>query len=299
MGVKDQLNNKAKAMTTGEKGKAKPKTLYDQIKLMIPEMSKALPAHFDAERMGRIIVTILRTNPALMKCDPASFFGSVMTACQLGLELGPLGLAYLIPYKGQVTLQLGYRGLLELVDRSGRVDTVYAYPVYGGDEFRYSLGSKPEIIHNPCGESDPDKLTHVYAIAWLKDCAFPRIEVMSRQQVEAIRDRSSSVASGKSSPWNTDFVEMARKTVLKRVTKTLPMSTEIRSAIAKDETIRRDIHSEEFQSIFELDDGPEKSDEPPSNALPEANPSQKREKAPPVAPEAEPFPEAKESDSLL
>lgn len=249
MSTRDKVRERAMS-TRGRGGAAK--TIGDQIACMVPQLAKALPKHMDAERMGRIALTEFKKNKALASCSPDSFFGSLMTASQLGLEPGPLGLAYLIPYKGQVTLQLGYRGLLELVWRSGKVDTIYAYPVFEGDDFVYQLGISPDIKHTPCGEDDPDKLLFVYAVAWIKDAALPRLEVMSRQQVETIRKRSSGAASGKSTPWSTDFVEMARKTALKRLCKTLPLSIEIQSKIAKDETFRTSIDVEEAENMFML-----------------------------------------------
>ena len=99
--LKDRLVEKAGNVSD------KPKTLADQITALAPQLAKALPRHMNADRMARIALTEFRKNPELGKCTPHSLFGSLLTASQLGLEPGPLGHAYLIPYKGQVTLQLG------------------------------------------------------------------------------------------------------------------------------------------------------------------------------------------------
>lgn len=105
--------SQSKSLTERVVGKAagtvaKPvKTLADQIMEMVPQLSKALPRHMNPERMARIALTEFRKNPTLGNCTPASFFGSLLTASQLGLEPGPLGHCYLIPYKGQVSLQIG------------------------------------------------------------------------------------------------------------------------------------------------------------------------------------------------
>lgn len=251
---------KEKALSTAG---SRPKTMADQIQALVPQLARAIPKHMDPDKMARLALTEFRKNPALANCSPESFFGSLMTATQLGLEPGPLGHAYLIPYKGQVTLQIGYRGLLELVGRSDRVETVYAYPVYEGDEFNFQLGAKPDIGHKPGDEVDADKLTHVYAVAWIKNTSIPRIEVMTRRQVEAIRGRSAAASRGRSTPWDTDFAEMARKTVLKRLCKTLPLSVEIHSAIANDETFRPSMEVQEVENMFALEEGAEA---PPAEA---------------------------------
>lgn len=96
-------------------------------------------------------------------------------------------------------------------------------------------------------------MTHVYAIAWIKESSIPRIEVMTREQVDGIRARAKA---GKSGPWVTDYSEMARKTVLKKICKTLPLAVSVQSAIAKDETVRETISIEEdaLVSMFEIED---------------------------------------------
>jgi recombination protein RecT len=117
--------------------------------------------------------------------------------------------------------------------------------VFEGDEFTYSLGLRPDIQHVPATNErlaelkikDKDRqLTHVYAVAYIKDMSHPRVEVMSRADVDAIMGRSAA-AKGKSSPWGTDYSEMARKTVLKRLCKTLPLSPEIAEHINRDERV--------------------------------------------------------------
>lgn len=138
-----------------------------------------------------------------------------------------------------------------MVSRADKVDSVYSYAVYKGDEFQYSLGVKPDIHHVPGGQTEDDALTHVYSVAHIKGSTIPRIEVMSRTQVDAIRKRSQAGGSG---PWVTDYAEMARKTVTKKLCKTLPLSAEIAGAIAQDETYRPSIESADTASMFELPD---------------------------------------------
>lgn len=250
--------------TAGEMAK-RPKTLSDEIMDMVPQIAKALPRHMDAQRMGRIILTEVRKNPELAKCNKLSLFGSLLTASQIGLEPGPLGFCYLIPYKGQVSLQLGYRGLLELVSRSDRVDSVYAYAVYKGDDFTYQLGTHPDIQHVRGESVDDAEIIAVYAVAHIKGSTIPRIEVMTRKQVDSIRARAQARSNG---PWVTDYGEMARKTVLKKLCKTLPLSSEIAQSLSRDETIRPSIEAEEVESMFEVQEIEEVTNANEASAVP-------------------------------
>jgi recombination protein RecT len=261
-------------------------TLADQINKMIPQIARVLPEHMSADKMARIALNEIKKNPSLGQCDPASFFGALLNASQLGLEPGPLGHAYLIPYRGQVTLQLGYRGLLELVTRSDKVDSVFAYEVYEGDVFNYHLGIKPDIQHTPASTEEIARLkaekrlkndgqreiTHVYAVAHIKNMDIPRVEVMTRDEIDAIRKRSQA---GNSGPWVTDYAQMARKTVLKRLCKTLPLSAEVHGVISKDESVRtinRETitidNSTHMLEVETKEDGPH--DDPPGSEGPEA-----------------------------
>jgi recombination protein RecT len=246
------------------RAQAKPKTLIEQLEELKPQMARIIPTGMSTDRMARLVINEVRKTPKLGQCNPASFFGAVMAATQLGLEPGPLGHCYLIPFKDEVTLQIGYKGLLELVNRSGKVDSVYAVAVYESDIFDYELGLNPDIKHKPCGDTDPKRLTYVYAVARIKGMSQPRIEVMSRMEVDGIRKRSQSASSGRSTPWDTDYAEMAKKTVLKRLCKTLPLASQDHLAISADETVRyADIRGEKLEMsnpvhMLELPDEPEK-----------------------------------------
>lgn len=196
------------------------------------QLAVALPKHLTADRMIRVTLTTLRRNPALQRCSVPSFLGAVFRAAQLGLEIDSgLGHAYLIPYREEATLVIGYQGLLDLVRRSGQVSTIYAREVYEGDVFSYSFGLEPKLEHVPGDACNPDGITHVYAVARLRDGGV-QYEVMRRSEVEAIRKRSRAGASG---PWVTDYAMMARKTVLRRLCKLLPLSIEAQRAVTLDE----------------------------------------------------------------
>jgi recombination protein RecT len=209
--------------------------LSSLLQRMGPEIARAVPKHVNPDRMLRIALTALRVNPALMNCSPGSFLGCVLSAAQLGLEIGgPLAQAYLIPYKSECTLIVSYRGMLNLARRSGMVTAIYAHEVREGDRFVYRLGLNPTLEHDPADVPDRDAkpITHVYAVAKLKD-AEPVFIVLTRAQVEAYRKRSRASTSG---PWTTDFQAMALKTAVRRLFTWIPQSSEMMLAAAIDET---------------------------------------------------------------
>lgn len=193
------------------------------------QIAAALPKHMTADRMARVALTEVRKTPALMACDPAIFAAAIIQCSQLGLEPGNgLGHAYLIPFKTEVQLVIGYRGLIELVRRSGAVKSLVARAVRHGDDFDYAFGLEERLDHVPT-QGKRGEVTFVYAVATLAD-GTKQFDVMSREQVEDIKRRSKS-AGGNSSPWSTDFEEMAKKTIIRRIVKMLPLSPEVVSQV--------------------------------------------------------------------
>lgn len=205
------------------------RTLLEKAK---PQIALALPRHLNADRMLRIAMTSVRRTPALLHCNPQSLLGAVVQAAQLGLEPdGVLGHAYLIPFKEEVQLIVGYKGMVDLARRSGQLSTIFARVVYSRDQFEYAYGLTERLEHIPSGEADPGEVVAVYAVARLKDGG-QQFEVMTRREVDEIRQRSRAKDSG---PWVTDFAEMAKKTVLRRLCKMLPASVELARAVSLDE----------------------------------------------------------------
>lgn len=194
-----------------------------------PEIARALPRHLNADRMSRIALTTFRRNPALGRCDPLSVFAAVIQSAQLGLEPDTLGRSYLIPYGKECQFVPGWRGLVDLINRAGNA-TVWTGAVFEGDEFDYALGDSPFVTHKPSGESDPDKLTHVYAIGRVKNSAWPVIEVWPIARVRKHRDRYNKVGNRHYSHQNWEMY--ARKVVLLQVIKYMPASADLAAAVA-------------------------------------------------------------------
>lgn len=186
--------------------------------------------HLSAERVFRLAVGVFRRTPALQRCSPASVLDACMIAARLGLEPdgGALAQAYLVPHGQECTLVVGYRGLIELARRSGQIRRVEARLVHKGDEFDYELGAEPVLRHKPLVEDEGGEVTHAYAVAFFLDGS-TQFEVMTRSQLEHVRKSSRSGSAG---PWAQHAEEMYRKTVVRRLSKYLPLSPELAAGVA-------------------------------------------------------------------
>lgn len=219
------------------------------LKAMLPAITEALPKSkgMDAERLSRIALTTLKTNPKLLECSIESLLGAVLQSAQLGLEPNMLNSCFFIPFKGTVSFQIGYKGLIDLVCRKGDVVNIVAQEVYEGDTFHYEYGRFETLKHVPAPNSQRGELEYVYAYANMKNGGFA-FQVMHISDIEKIRDNYSiSYKFDKNnSIWSKHFEAMALKTVIKRLIKYLPISVEAQNAVAFDETIKKDITAEAF-----------------------------------------------------
>lgn len=192
--------------------------------------SGMLPQHVPIEKFSSNLIAAAIMTPKLLECDRASLFRSAMVSAQLGLMVDPvLGHAYLIPYGNVVQCIPGYKGLIHLARQSGEIASLYAHEVYEHDTFDMELGTNKHITHKPLLKGDRGALMGVYA-AWSYSKAIDQagklamdFEYMTVDDVNAIRDRSKAAKSG---PWVTDYVQMARKTVIRRASKYLPLSVQ-------------------------------------------------------------------------
>ncbi|HNB04624.1 MAG TPA: recombinase RecT, partial [Thauera aminoaromatica] len=186
------------------------------------------------DRIIKVMLIAAAKNPKLYDCYQPSIVKSIMDAAALGLELGsPLGHAYPVPYYNKKAnrydcqLVIGYKGLLKLA-LGDSIKKIEARVVYENDFFEVELGLREDLRHRP-NFDEPGPMIAVYAIATLAN-GEKQFEVMTKAQVEAIRKRSQNPDSG---PWSTDYNEMARKTVTKKLCKYLDLSVQSAEAIAK------------------------------------------------------------------
>lgn len=194
------------------------------------QIKAALPIHLKPERFLRIALTALTRTPKLQECTQESFFKCLLDLSAMGLE--PDGRrAHLIPYGKECTLIVDYKGIVELVLRSGEIAKVRADVVRENDEFIYDKGEVK--IHKIDFRKDRGPIYAIYAEATNKD-GVQQAECMSVSDVEAIRSRSKAANAG---PWKTDWNEMAKKTTFRRLSKWLPLSAELREKIESDDSV--------------------------------------------------------------
>lgn len=207
-------------------------------------IASLLPKGTDVERFKRIVLQSINRNPALKKCTPNSIVDAAAEAARLGLEpSGAIGGAHLVPYGDTAQLIVDYRGLVELARRSGEIAAIDAAIVRQADHFKIVRGTTPSIDHvpdlvalspaDPADETNP--VTHVYAVARLRN-GQRQFDVMTVGEIERIRARSRA---GNAGPWRTDWHEMAKKTVLRRLSKTLPLTVEVRERLDMEDEAER------------------------------------------------------------
>lgn len=200
------------------------------------KITSVLSRNIDKTQYLAQIVSEARRNPNLLECTRPSLISTIAACAQLNLSLGSLlGHAWIIPYRNnqkgitEAQFQIGYKGWIELGRRSGKVRTISAQVVYENDLFEFEYGSTPYLRHVPA-KSNPGEIIAFYAIVHLDDGS-PQFEVMWRHQVDAHYKKYAP----KNPIWAKNYEEMAKKTVIKKLFKLLPISTEIARAVTLDD----------------------------------------------------------------
>lgn len=195
------------------------------------QLGLALGSNNKAQWFARTITTEVQKNPKLKECSALSFANSVLLAAQMKLEIGEvLGQVYLIPYGNTCKLIVGYRGLVQLAYRSSRIKDIHADVVYENDEFEFTQGENKTLIHKPKLGNRGDRIIAFYAYARLKDGGFEHV-VLETKEVDAIKNTSKS-----QNVWKDHYVEMGKKTAIRRLFKVLPVdSAVIKAMSAEDE----------------------------------------------------------------
>lgn len=237
----------------------KSMSIPDMVKMLQPELKKALPSVMTPERFTRIALSALNNTPKLQQCTPMSFIAALLNAAQLGLEPNtPLGQAYLIPYKNKGILecqfQIGYKGLIDLAYRSGQIQTIQAHCVYENDYFEYEYGLNATLSHKPAAERGEP--TFFYGMFKTTNGGYG-FSVMSRAEMEQFAVTYSKAHESEYSPWKNSFEDMAKKTVVKQALKYAPIKTEFQRALSTDETIKTRIDENmaevENEIIFDVE----------------------------------------------
>lgn len=218
--------------------------MSQEVRTQAPDLKGFLNKHMDAiqqvaarsitpDRMVRLVCAAASRQPELAECSAVSILRSMMQSAELGLEVcSGTNEAYLVAYYNKNTkckeaqFIPGYQGLVKLAIESGKVKNIESRVVYENDTFDYELGMAPKITHKPTLKARGEVLAF-YAIAHLTDGS-TQFDLMTKEEVDAIRGRSKASSFG---PWVTDYNEMAKKTVVRRLYKMLPKSKQMADAL--------------------------------------------------------------------
>jgi recombination protein RecT len=218
-------------MTT-TKPPAPQEVLKRQLAQMGPALAAALPGNVPLEKFKNVVLTVANQNPNLLKLERKSLLGACMRCAADGLV--PDGReATIVEFSGKAQYMPMVVGVLKRARNSGEISSINAHVVYEGDEFAIRLGDEEGITHTPKLDGDRGKPRAVYAIARLKDGSVARAW-MTVQEVEKVRNVSRSKGSG---PWTQWWDEMAKKTVIRRLSKYLPMDAEGARVMERDDDL--------------------------------------------------------------
>lgn len=255
-------------MTTAETAPAVRNDLPAQIRKMESAFQLAMPRGAEAKQLIRDALTCLQTTPKLRECEQNSLLGALMTCAQLGLRpgVGALGQAYVLPFwdrksGGQkAQLVIGYQGYVELAHRSGRIASIHARTVYANDLFTLKYGaSGDDIEHIPTWvNGSRGEAVMFYAVGRTTDGGYSMTEPMTVKEMEAYRDKHATAKTREGKvfgPWVDHFEPMAHKTMIRKLMKLLPKSTELQRAMAQDDSVRIDLSPAAVDTEPEYIDG--------------------------------------------
>lgn len=202
-----------------------------------PQIKDALPAHVTVEKFQRVTLTALQQTPALLDADRGSLLGACMKAAQDGLL--PDGReAALVIFGGRDGKRVQYMpmvaGILKKVRNSGELKTINAHVVYTNDEYESWVDDTGEHFKHKKARTDRGDPMMTYAYAITKDGGF-YFEEVDEESMTAIRNVSRAKDAG---PWSGPFAdEMRRKSAMRRLSKRLPMSTDLDDFMRRDDEL--------------------------------------------------------------
>lgn len=254
----NSTNGKSQAMVVGPQARLNSiQSLLDKSKTSIMAV---LPRHVTIDKFMRMVVAAVSKTPELLDCTPRSIVLAAAQAAALGLEPNsPLGLAFLVPFKKQAQFIPGYKGLIRLAYNSGEVNWIQARVIHERDTYELDYGTEQRLVHRPFIGGDAGPMVGAYSVVEMKGGA-KLFEFMSLAEIDAIRKRSQSAGSG---PWVTDFEEMAKKTVLRRHTKTLPLSEEKLMRALEHQAMAESGNGPDFSDVNVIDITDDQDDEAP------------------------------------
>ncbi len=232
----------------------------DIVKANMARVVATLPKHMSPERFYQLAVSTVNRTPKLAYCPPVDVLSCLMKCSTLGLEpdnVDGLGRAYIIPSKvhgkPSCRFQIGYKGMLELMDRTGKIKSKNIIAVYEDDHIKLTLDENgiPHIKStevNFNAKHTPETLQFVFMHIEFTTGG-EHNAYMTKAEIDKIRERSQSAMSKKQSPWDTDYEAMALKSLIRREFKYLPISIDIQQAVASDDLTPN--YSDVFNPITE------------------------------------------------
>lgn len=227
------------------------RSLMDLIKDMEPQFQAAMPRGAEAVQLTRDALTLIRKTPTLAKCESRSVLGGLMNIAQLGLRAGVLGQAWLIPFEitdwqtgqkqHQAQLVIGYRGYVELAYRSPNVAGIVARTAYEHDLFEVELGTADRIVHKPLMDGKRGAPIAYYAVVKFANGG-NSFWWMTAEEMDQHRLKHAN--SPHKGPWKKNPEEMAQKTVVRKLARFMPQSTELATAVAVDESVRTNLDAD-------------------------------------------------------
>jgi len=214
---------------------------FDEVRLQLKQMESqfkmVLPEHVPPEKFTRVVLTAIQKNSDLLLADRKSFFSACLSAATDGL-LADNREGAMVVYNTKegkiVSWQPMVSGILKKVRNSGELKSIAVGVVVDGEDFEYWVDEEgPHLRHTPNFSLEKRIFKNVYAVAKTKDSGV-YMEVMTKSQVDQVRNSSKAKNSA---AWTEWYEEMARKSVIRRLSKRLPMSTDLERVIYREDDL--------------------------------------------------------------
>lgn len=208
---------------------------------VVKKMNDVLGSEKKASSFISSVISVSQNNKLLRNAEPMSILSSAMVAATLDLPVVPtLGMAYLVPYKGVCSFQIGYKGILELAMRSGEFRNIIDEVVYDGQLVKKNKFTGEYVFDEDSIKLDDKGQAKPVGVMARFDLinGYSKTIYWSLEEIEAHAKRfSQAYRSGYDSPWKSDFWQMAKKTVLKSLlNKYAPKSVAMQTALKFDQS---------------------------------------------------------------